>query len=133
MEDRKKIGEKYYLDQDMNCAESVLMAASEYYGLCLDESAFRAMSGFGGGIGCGHLCGAVVGAVAAIGAKYVNGRAHNTPGLTDKTAAFLQEFQETYGSVLCADLRRIKEDKNLPKCFWTVSCALELLDKYMQD
>lgn len=133
MEELIKIGEKYYLEQDMNCAEATLMAANEYFHLGLDETAFRAIAGFGGGIGCEHLCGAVVGAVAAISAKLVDGRAHNTPGLSEKCAAFVQEFRETYGSEMCAELRKIREDKGLPRCFWTVRSALELLEKYMQD
>ena len=133
MTELQKLGKAYYLDKDMNCAEATLMAANEYYGLGLDENALHTMAGFGAGIGCEHLCGAVTGAVAAISAKFVDGRAHNTPGLTDKCAAFLQEFRETYGSELCKDLRQIKEDKGMPQCFWTASCSLELLEKYMED
>ena len=48
---------KYYLEQRRNCAESLLRAANEAYGLNLTEADFALLSGFGGGMGCGSVCG----------------------------------------------------------------------------
>ena len=41
---------KYYLEQRRNCAESLLRAANEAYGLNLTEADFALLSGFGGGM-----------------------------------------------------------------------------------
>ena len=45
---------KYYLEQRRNCAESLLRAANEAYGLNLTEADFALLSGFGGGMGGGR-------------------------------------------------------------------------------
>ena len=57
---------KYYLEQDYNCAESIIRGANEYYGLGLDEKALLAFGGFGAGCYAGRLCGACAGGIAAV-------------------------------------------------------------------
>ena len=47
---------KYYLEQRRNCAESLLRAANEAYGLNLTEADFALLSGFGGGMGGDCSC-----------------------------------------------------------------------------
>ena len=42
--------EKYYIDYNYNCSETLIHAANEYYGLNLDEESMKMMSGFGGGM-----------------------------------------------------------------------------------
>ena len=39
---------KYFLDEERNCAESMLMAANEEYNIGLSESEMELMRGFGG-------------------------------------------------------------------------------------
>ncbi len=54
--------------QGYNCAESVLRAFRDRYGLALDGDALRIASGFGGGLGqAGCMCGALAGAVMVLG------------------------------------------------------------------
>ncbi|WP_285943197.1 C-GCAxxG-C-C family (seleno)protein, partial [Faecalibaculum rodentium] len=70
-------GEKYYREGGYNCAESVLHAANEYYGLGLHEHDMRCMAGFGGGMFVGSVCGALVGAQAALSAMIIEVKAHD--------------------------------------------------------
>ena len=58
---------KYYLEQDYNCAETILRCIDEEYGIGLTEDDFKLVSAFGGGMGCGSSCGALCGAMAALG------------------------------------------------------------------
>lgn len=41
--------ENLFIDQDYNCAESMLHAANDEYGLGIDKDAFKLVGGYGGG------------------------------------------------------------------------------------
>lgn len=56
-------------NQVYNCAQSVVGAFCENYGIEL-EHALRLAGGLGGGLRSGEVCGAVSGAVMVIGLKY---------------------------------------------------------------
>ena len=45
----KDLAQKYY-DMDYNCAESMVHAGNEYYGLGLSEHDMRMVGAFGGGM-----------------------------------------------------------------------------------
>ena len=55
---------KYYLEQNYNCAEAVLRAANDYYGLGLHDTDMILVGAYGAGIQCGSSCGAVLAAAA---------------------------------------------------------------------
>ena len=100
------VAERYFLEGDFNCAESVLLAANEAYGLGLDpENAHRLVSAFGGGMGCGLLCGAIAGAMAALGQEAVNIRAHVTEGFKELCADMAAEMEEALGGVNCSVIK----------------------------
>ena len=40
--------EEYYKERDLNCAETMLYAANDVYGLELDKKALKMAAGFGG-------------------------------------------------------------------------------------
>ena len=124
--------EKYYLDQDYNCAETLLLAANEAYGLELPEGTHRLMSAFGGGMGCGRACGAVCGALAALGYQRADGRAHATEAFRDLCAGFVKKAESECGSIECNALmaRYKKEDV---RCLDTVLCIADLLDAYLRE
>ena len=63
---------------DLNCAEKILYAANEAYGLGLDPRALRLAAGFGGGLGCGLTCGALSGGAMALSCLFVRQRAHES-------------------------------------------------------
>src|SRR5699024_11372818 len=75
--DKRRIAQ-IYLEEDNNCAETLLRAASEAYGLDVSPEDTRLIAAFGGGMGCGGTCGALAGALAVLGRVAIEGRAHAT-------------------------------------------------------
>ena len=60
----------YYYTLDKGCAEAILLAASEVYGLGLTEAEAGLFAGFRTGMGCGSTCGSLTGAIAVLSKKY---------------------------------------------------------------
>ena len=89
---------KYYLEQDYNCAETILRCIDEEYGIGLTEDDFKLVSAFGGGMGCGSSCGALCGAMAALGRLTVKTRAHATEGFKDTCADLVEAFRNKLGN-----------------------------------
>ena len=127
--DRRKLYE-YYVEKDYNCAETVLRAANEEYGLGLDESAYRLVGGFGGGMGCGSTCGALSSGIAVISRLLIGERAHATDGFKEKCAEFCQMFERKLGSTECSVLKeKYLEETN--RCLKTVELAYGLLEDFL--
>lgn len=127
--DKRKLYE-YYIEKDYNCAEAVLRAANEEYGLGLGESAYLLVGGFGGGMGCGSTCGALSSAISVIGKLMIEERAHATEGFKDKCAGFCRRFTETLGSTECSVLKeKYTEGEN--RCLKTVELAYGLLEDFL--
>ena len=121
--------QKYYA-QDMNCAETLVLAGNDTYNLGLDEKAVKLMSGFGAGCGCGSLCGALAGALGIISSLTVEGHAHATPGFGPLCAEFMAKYEAKLGSTMCAELKpkyRTEEAKCLKTCELTGEVLAEFL------
>ena len=105
-----------YFGKDYNCAQSVLLAMQDYYGVPKSELIPKIATPFGAGIGrCGSLCGALTGAVLAIGLKHGT----DTTNLKEKEKSYelaqklYKRFVEVWGSPFCREL--IGYDLNDPK------------------
>lgn len=120
---------KYFLDEGRNCAESMLLAANEEYGLGLGEGEVELMRGFGGGMGAGITCGAISGCVAALGklicVKVDKETAHGVTG------GFIEEFKKRFGSPDCDALTPVykKEDT---RCYELLLMVADLLDETVE-
>ena len=93
-----------YLSEGYTCAESVLRAVSDEYGIEMDHP--HVAMGVGGGMGfMGEVCGAMTGAIMAIG--LVKGPAAN-PQEMQQTMPLIQElrrrFETEMKSIKCRDL-----------------------------
>ena len=121
-----------FLEQDRNCAESVLLWANEKYGLAIAPEDVKLVSGFGGGLGCGEDCGALLGAVAALSKAMVRDRAHATPGFMEACAELVSRFRADLGSIRCTELKERYRRPDV-RCLHVVERAAELLDGYMQE
>lgn len=126
----KETATKIYLEQDYNCAETLLAAANSVYSLGLTAEDIKLVSAFGGGMGCGSTCGALCGALAALGKKHVAVRAHATEGFKDLCADFVADFEQTLGSCVC-DVLVEKYKTEETRCLSTVLLACEVLEKHM--
>lgn len=96
-----------YFSGDYNCAQSVLLAMQEYYGIRRNRLIPKIATAFGGGIGRrGSLCGALTGATMAIGLKHGT----NKTVLVEKEKAyeialkFYDRFAKECGSPFCREL-----------------------------
>ena len=87
-----------------NCAQSVLSAFSERYGISC-EDALRVASPFGAGMGRrGEICGVLSGALMVLGLEYGGERPEAKEEVYRLTREFLDQFEKRYGSVHCRDL-----------------------------
>ncbi len=124
--------QELFLDQDHNCAETVLLWADERYGLDVAPEDVKLVSGFGGGLGCGENCGALLGALAALSKKLVKDRAHETPGFREACAELTNRFRADLGSVECTELKERYRRSDV-RCLYVVERAAAILDDYMHE
>ena len=93
--------------QGFNCAQSVLEACGERYGL-EPETALRVAEAFGGGMGrMGLTCGAVTGAMMAIGLKHAKLTPDDNASRRKsiELARRLREaFEARHGTIACREL-----------------------------
>jgi C_GCAxxG_C_C family probable redox protein len=131
-----------YFNGEYNCAQSVLLAMQEYYGVPKNSLIPRIATAFGGGIGRrGSLCGALTGATMAIGLKHGTDKTV----LAEKEKAyeialkFYDQFAKECGSPFCRELigydltnpeeleRMRKSNVRDEKCCRFVKKAVEIL------
>ena len=118
---------KYFLHEDMNCAESLLRAANDEYSLNLDEHSLKLSGGFGGGLYVGATCGAICGAVMALSRLYNAERAHTSPILKEKTQEFMNKFEQEFEFFDCGVLKDRHYEEG-SKCARLVETASSILD-----
>ncbi len=120
---------KYFLDNNRNCAESMLLAANEEYGLDLGENEIELMRGFGGGMGSGITCGAVSGSIAALSKliciKVEKERAHEV------CKSFVTEFESRFSSSHCDVLTPIYKKEDV-RCYELLLQTADLLDEIVE-
>ena len=119
---------KYYLDRNYNCAEAILHAANEQYGLGLDEHAMKLVASFGGGIQCGNTCGAVLADAAVLSMLYVEERAHESRDIRPVCVALQRAFLQKYNSTLCKDIK-LQSFRPEYRCRMTIETACDILEE----
>ena len=122
----KDVAEKYYFN-NFNCAESVFLAANEYYSLGMDPAVSKMVGGFGGGIQTGSACGAFLAAVSVLSLLCIDSKAHESGTLRNAVSLFVTEFEEKMQSSLCREIRpRVFEPDR--RCAVTVDTACDILE-----
>lgn len=89
----------------MNCAEVLLRAGSDAYGLSLSEETFKTMRAFGGGFQAGRSCGALVGALAVLSHRYGEERPTDDAKLKRAAKLMVAEFEKDFGSTDCEPIK----------------------------
>ena len=131
-----KLGEKakeYYLEQGLNCAVSVLLAANDTYSLGLKKKDAQLITAFGGGMGCGNLCGALAGSMAALGKVFLAEDEMYKPDFKDVCAGFVAKFNEKWGTTLCAPIKEVNATDPRTRCSVTVLETGNLLQEYIDE
>jgi C_GCAxxG_C_C family probable redox protein len=116
-----------------NCAQAVVCAYSELFGM-EEKEAFRLSEGFGGGMGgLQGVCGAVTGAFILAGLKNSKG----VPTPTTKPSTYrdvrkiAQAFEEKNSTTICALLKGEKGGVKLRSCEGCVEDACNLVEKIL--
>lgn len=124
---------RYYLLEDMNCAESLIYAANDEYDLGIDHTGLKIMAGFGGGMGIETTCcGALSGAVAAISVRFTKTKAHENPEVKELCKTFLNRFAEKHGEINCSPLKELYRDERF-RCAPVIELAAAELEKIMKE
>ena len=124
--------EEFYGRQEFNCAESLLLAGSEIYGLGYVPGAGSPAAGFGGGMGIGHVCGALTGALMVLSMLFVQERAHESETMKLVASTFLERFRNQYGSLMCDELKTAYYDAS-KGCAAVVALAGEVLEEIVAE
>ena len=85
-----------------NCCQAVLGAVAPAAGL-EEETALKIGTCFGAGMMRGEVCGALSAALMYLGLKY-----GNTPETKALGRDFQTHFEQTFGSLLCREIRDLK-------------------------
>lgn len=120
--------EKYYSEEfDLNCAETILYAANETYGLGLDKKALKLAAGFGGGMNINGPCGALTGAVMVLAALYIKDRGHEGDRVKNLEKELFERYEEKMGDILCHPLKDKYKTEEY-KCLDVIKAAGDILD-----
>lgn len=128
----KDMYQKYYFEQNYNCAESLLRAANDYYELGLHDRDMIMVGAYGAGIQCGNTCGAVLAAAAVLSMKYVESKAHESTDIKPVTTELIRKFNMKYGSTLCKDIKP-QSFKPEYRCKMTVEAACDILEETIAE
>ncbi len=128
----KDIFERYYFEGNYNCAETMIRAANEYYGLGLHDRDMIMVGGYGGGMQCGNTCGAVLSCVAVLSMKYIERNAHDSKDIRPVTQLLIRKFNEKYGSTLCKDIKPQSFNPEY-RCRKTIETACDILEMVLEE
>ncbi|MCR5652016.1 MAG: C-GCAxxG-C-C family protein [Lachnospiraceae bacterium] len=124
--------EKYYFEQNYNCAETLIRAANDYYDLQLHDRDMIMLGAYGAGIQTGNTCGAILAAASVLSMKYIEQKAHESKDIKPVTTDLIREFNKRYGSVLCKDIKA-QSFKPEYRCKMTVETACDILEQVIAD
>lgn len=119
----------YHYQAGRNCAEAMLLAMNEVYGLGLASESLRLVSGFGGGMGAEKACGALTGAVAALGEMLHEQRESDKAAFGQACAGWVSAFERDLGAIDCMPLKALyRQDDS--GCLNTVERAADSFERF---
>jgi C_GCAxxG_C_C family probable redox protein len=128
MEKVKKYYDKAY---DLNCAEAVIYAANEEYGMNLSKETLKTMAAFGGGMAIESVCGAITGSLAVISILFTKDRGHESDRVKNLTKEFFQKYNMSLGMYNCDELKE-KYKNDVIRCSIMVEEAAKILDEIVK-
>lgn len=126
-----KLIEKYYINQKLNCAETILLMANEEYNLELSNESISLIKGFGGGMSKELVCGAITGGIATL--SYIFNKNNF---LKEAIIEFLDNCQDKFQSVDCSKIKPNFRKEDIG-CHNTIDITYktlkEIIDKYKKE
>lgn len=129
---KNKAVEMWDISHDLNCAETILYAANDFYALNLSKDTLKAMSSFGGGFAIGETCGAAAGAVAVIGIMFTETRGHQSPKTRELTKLFMNKFYDKLGTYKCTELKERYKYNDSRRCLIMIETAADILEEVIK-
>ena len=123
----KEKAEYYYGDLGMNCAEGILKAAGDVYGLEISDAEVQLFKGFGKGYGCGLTCGALSACTGVLSRMYPD---KTKDEMHEICSGIVTAFSSRLGDTLCAPLEA-KNKTPESRCLKTVMTCAEVLEEYI--
>jgi len=118
----------YGIDEDLNCAETILYGANQVYHLNLNPDSLKLAAAFGGGMAIESVCGVLTASLMVLGKLFVPDVAHKHPEIKELSKELFDTFGKEMGDILCKPLKdnyRTEEKK----CREVILKAAEILDK----
>lgn len=117
IEERKQKAVDYF-KSGYNCSQSVTLAYADVFELD-EELVKKIATSFGGGMGrLREVCGAVSGMFILLGMEYPSTNPDEKSKKTENYSAVQRtanEFKNRFGSIICADLLKIKREAQQPE------------------
>lgn len=133
MKDLKQLTEYYYNNGNYNCAETIIHAANECYGLEINEEDMKMFGGFGSGMYAGLVCGALAAGVAVLSKLIIEDKAKdNADEVRRIINGFVRTFKERLRGTSCRELRPLHFSVE-ERCLKTVLLAAEVLDEKVKE
>lgn len=123
---------RIYLDEETNCAESLLKTALKSRNVKVPNACYRMMSGYSGGVSVEGMCGAVLGGVAALSLLLNQGDEESFERSKEAVAEFYQLCEDAYGSVCCHEIKTQWRTEEM-RCFQVVCRIGEALETVLQN
>lgn len=124
--------DKYYFEENYNCAESIIRAGNDYYELGLHDNDMKMLAAYGAGIQCGNTCGAVLAGASILSMKYVERCAHESADIHEVTVNMIRKFKEKYGSTLCKDIKPQSFNPEY-RCKNTIYNACDIIEEVITE
>lgn len=125
----RELAQVYYNEKGKNCAEALLLGASDTFNLGLKDEDAKLLVGFGGGMGCGSVCGCLAASISILGKVY-----YGNPKLREICGDFAKQFQE---ELKCdsIDCSKISAKYKTPqrRCEEAVLISADLLEKFITN
>ncbi len=121
---------------DLNCAETILYVANEYYSMSLPSTTIRLSSAFGGGMCIEDTCGALTGGLMVLGYLFVKEKAHESTLIKEIVNEYFDLYESKMGSINCKILKdNYRDEKNGCKFVIEVSfsCLYEVISKHEKN
>ena len=129
----KETAEYYYTTQNYNCAETLIHACNDVYGMNITDDDMKMMAGFGGGMFSGGPCGALIACSAVLSKLLVKDKAHEERDVLMPAQQLLnRKFRAALDGVTCPEVKS-KHHHPEKRCLYTVLTAVEVLEETLAE
>ncbi|MDD3712286.1 MAG: C-GCAxxG-C-C family protein [Candidatus Izemoplasmatales bacterium] len=111
---------KYYLEENFNCAETILLLSIEEYDLQVKKDQARILKGFGGGMYMERTCGVVTGGIAVLSLLY------DGEHLKNKVIKYQDLVKERFQSLDCEKIKTTHRENDV-RCAGVINDAYTIL------